>query len=66
MKLSVHEKAVVGSRWSLFTVVAEDRFHSRSNTKKSKKCTYAAAFIHDFTVSFYHIKKLFKQAFRCD
>ena len=27
MKLSVHEKAVVGSRWSLFAVVAEARFH---------------------------------------
>ena len=27
MKLSVYEKAVVGSRWSLFAVVAEGRFY---------------------------------------
>ena len=27
VKLSVHEKAVVGSRWSLFAVVAEARFY---------------------------------------
>ena len=27
MKSSVHEKAVVGSRWSLFAVVAEARFY---------------------------------------
>ena len=27
MKLSVHEKAVVGSRWSLFAVVAKARFY---------------------------------------
>ena len=27
MKLSVHEKVVVGSRWSLFTVVAKARFY---------------------------------------
>ena len=34
MKLSVHEKAVVGSRWSLFTVVAKARFYCICNRHK--------------------------------
>ena len=40
MKLSVHEKAVVGSRWSLFTVVAKARFYctcQHIQVKKKKK-----------------------------
>ena len=33
MKLSVHENAVLGSRWSLFTVVAEARFSKNSGAR---------------------------------
>ena len=37
MKLSVHEKAVVGSSWSLFTVVAKARFYCMLVTTRAKQ-----------------------------